>query len=319
MPKDKFMNCKKVELNEDENLLEYMEIDEIPSKFRYIDKCLFYVRGLNILEVEALNRKITDGFFDIKRDLPFLVKLYKNVIKTDTKIDLKEIEIVDFLSLVAVSSTLTMEKFGWNANITCKNIIPNPDIENIKEELNKITEQLSDPETPDDKLEELRNNYQELEQVIPTLEEKVICNTDIKQFIHIGNLQFKRDELNSKTILLDGKEGVKEYNLKPILVKDVLEIIDVEKTGYKENLIKKYDFIDSNIIEKYLSVASMVEGLSLKESFNLLLYTNQETLKEIVDYEKSSKVTIQPLEIKCPKCGHINKVYLDIIDIKVFP
>jgi hypothetical protein len=264
-----------------------------------------------VLEVEAVSRNL-EGSFNVKKDLEFLTKVYKRVIQPE-KTSIFDLELIDFLTLIALSSTLTVKNFGWQTNIKCQNYIENPRFKEIDNEITKIQEFLSNPEISNEAIEEYRQKIEELLKQKEELPKKVKCNTLIQQNINIGNLEFLDPYMDMDKLKVNIADT--DYQVKPLTVQKTLELIKIE-----DKIKQEYqDLVTEDIIEKFLTLAGMLD-LDIEKAFNLIINkASPETIDKLVEYQKLLKIGIKPIEVMCPKCFHKNKVYVDIMDIKVYP
>lgn len=98
---------------------EYQVIDKLPSNFRSYDFKTVSVRGLYFIESLSLARYLGTQTGDI--DYPQLANIYADVIRLPNNHSIMELELVDFITLVSISSILSMENFSWNPNLPCSN------------------------------------------------------------------------------------------------------------------------------------------------------------------------------------------------------
>lgn len=92
---------------------DYLVVDQLPTKFRSYDVDQILVRGLFYEESLALSRYVGSTS---KTNYSQLVVIYEDVIKG---IDILDLELVDFIILMIISSIWTVDDFGWDPNIRC--------------------------------------------------------------------------------------------------------------------------------------------------------------------------------------------------------
>ena len=308
------MEYKEVQLLDEisEETLDYIEINDLPSHYRCYNKQFpIYIRGLNLLESEGISKLLEDAS-DIFGELPFLLRIYKNAIKCDYK--LEDLEIYDFLVLTIFSSTLTVKNFGWTPNINCENIIPNDEGKKIEKEIEEITERLSDPELSDNEISKLEEKIKELYEKKKEIPETKYCNYLLNDTINLFNLEFDEDVYTDFNIKIDGK------NIKPLLVKDIINIKNFYEKEYEYiEKLKSLPYVDDKLIEKYLVLACFFEG-DIKDNLKYLITKiKKEELEKLIELEMKAKIKISPVQIQCPKCGHITKIKVDLFQIKAYP
>jgi hypothetical protein len=292
----------KKEMVEIDNI-NYLRITELPSQFRFYDKKEIFVRELNLLEADALGKYI-DEKLDYKGQLKDLVRIYKDVIKG---IDIYDLELLDFLALIMISSTLTQENFnGGITDIKCVNLVDNPKkSELIKkiEELKKKLVELSEKEEIDKLQEEIIN----LELEYASLPDKAPCGTNINQPITIFDFEFEDDIYKEEEIInIKGKD----YKLSALRVKDYIEIEDYKN---KEDKIKVNN-------EKIYFIAAYIKDLdNLEDKIKLLVSSPLNVFQKIVEYDNKLYIEQKPIKKKCPKCGYINNIIIGLDSIKVYP
>ena len=312
------MKYKEVQITDDifEETLDYLEVEELPSNYRYYNKQFpIYIRGLNLLEAEGIS-KLLDTTGDIFDELPMLLRVFRNAIKSE--INLEDLEIYDFLILAILSSTITVRNFGWTPNINCENIVPNPDIKKIQNEINDISEQLANPELTEDEIKTLEEKLIEKQKELEELPKEVECGYLLNDTINLFNLEFEEPELTEFGEITINNEKCK---LKPLLVKDVLAIKQFnEKEADFIEKIKTLPYIEDKTIEKYLILASLFEYKDLKENLKYLLNKiDKVSLEKLIDLEVKAKIKLKPISVRCKRCGHITKIYVDLFQIKAYP
>ena len=285
--------------------LEYTKITELPSYFRFYQFKEVYVRGLNLLESEALSKYIDDTK-DVDKNLEDLVRIYKDVILIENG-SIEDLEVIDFLTLCMFSSTLTMDDFaGAYTNIECQNMVPNIKREEILFKIEEKKKQLKDIENKED-LDKLAEEIAELELQYKNEEPYVKCGTKIQSPITLFDFDF------NEPIVKDFEEiEFKNQKLKlgPLTVKDVIEI---------EKFKDLNDLSESQIRALYLSALIKNLNKSLEEKMNYILYSPVSLSKKIMEWEEKLVIDNKPIIKVCPKCGHNNKVYVGLLDIKVYP
>ena len=97
---------------------EYQLITQLPSAFRSYKFDKVYVRGLYYDEAISLTRFVDSGF-----NYEQLAMVYEDVIRFPIdSFSLMDLELVDFLSLIAVSSVWTAKNHSWATGFPCKNL-----------------------------------------------------------------------------------------------------------------------------------------------------------------------------------------------------
>jgi len=285
--------------------LEYTKITELPTYFRFYPFKEVYVRGLNLLESEALSKYI-DETKDIDKNLEELVRIYKDVILIENG-SIEDLEIIDFLTLCMFSSTLTINDFaGGYTNIECQNIVPNIKREEILFKIEEKKKQLKDIKNKEE-LDKLAEEIAELEKQYKNEEPYVKCGTKIQSPITLFDFEF------TEPIVKDFEEiefKGQKLKLGPLTVKDIIEI---EKFKESKNLS------DPQIRALYLSALIKNLDKSLEEKMNFVLYSPLSLSKKLVEWEEKLVIDNKPIIKICPKCSHQNKVYVGLLDIKVYP
>ena len=97
---------------------EYQVITQLPSAFRSYPFNKVYIRGLYFDEAVSLTRFVDDGF-----NYEQLSAVYEDVIRFPIdSFSLLELELVDFLSLIAVSSVWTAKNHSWATGFKCMHV-----------------------------------------------------------------------------------------------------------------------------------------------------------------------------------------------------
>jgi len=296
------MTDKRVTFENDFGLeLEYLEVMELPSNFRTYDIDKVYVRGLNLRESEALSKYVAKN----EDDYYELAKIYKSVIRG---VDVYDLEMVDFLALVALSSTLTVDNFsaGRLPKVRCVNTVPNPRIKEIKEEINKKEEdlkKLTEKEEIDSLMEEIVN----LEIELRAIPEMARCEGILESPITIYDFDFTEPELLEVKVLSVGKMTA---TVTPQFVKDRIE---VDKYTNGKQL--------SETEEKIVYLASMlkIQDFDLEKKIRFLEEAPVSFYEELIRLEKKYSTEIKPIIKPCPKCFYKNRVFISLDRIKVYP
>lgn len=96
---------------------DYLVVDQIPSHFRSYEQTEVYVRGLYFEESLSLAKYVGST---TNPSYTQLASIYTDVIRG---VDILDLELVDFIYLMIVSSIWTVDNFGWQPNIKCSNLI----------------------------------------------------------------------------------------------------------------------------------------------------------------------------------------------------
>lgn len=112
----KSVNLKEIESIKSGRLCEYLVVDQLPTKFRSYDVDQILVRGLFYEESLALSKYIGNTVTPNYKQLSII---YEDVIRG---VDILDLELVDFIILMIISSIWTVDGFGWDPNIRCSNI-----------------------------------------------------------------------------------------------------------------------------------------------------------------------------------------------------
>jgi hypothetical protein len=100
---------------------EYLVITELPSKFRTYDFDKLYVRGLYFSEALALSKFVGNL---VAPDYNQLLSIYSDAIKlpSDSKLGINDLELIDFITLMTISSIYSVDDFTWNYSIRCNHL-----------------------------------------------------------------------------------------------------------------------------------------------------------------------------------------------------
>lgn len=119
------VNKKELVSEKSEMQCDYLVLDQLPSDFRSYDVNEIYVRGLFYGETLALSKYVGN----IKKpNFTQLASIYDDVIRG---VDIKKLELIDFIVLMTISSIWTVDDFGWSPNIRCANTVENKQCEGI--------------------------------------------------------------------------------------------------------------------------------------------------------------------------------------------
>ena len=150
----------------------FTELKDLPSgKRNYPDIGTIYVRGLFFGEVLELSKLNDDS-------LETSIKVYRDAIQIEnSNYSLEDLELIDFIFVTSISNILTSEDYKWHPDFRCYNLIKNPkltqmenELEELKEILNNLTEKLkSDTENK----EQIEKDIETLKKEIKNLEEKI--------------------------------------------------------------------------------------------------------------------------------------------------
>lgn len=229
-------------------LHEYIAIDELPSGFRSYETNVVYVRGLFYEEVLALAKYVGDT---PNPSLLQLSAIYSDVIKG---IDINDLELIDFTTLIAVSSIWTSDDFGWSPNLSCA---------------------------------------------------MDSCDGIITNPIVLDDFEFNDPLLKSKVPY--SIKGINTF-IGPITVGDEIK---------KNKLLESHEDIHKNIISFALMIKT--DELTDEEKIKAIRFADPKQINEIAMLEKELFIAIKPIPKPCPKCGHINKVYIGLEKIRAFP
>lgn len=102
---------------------EYQVVNQLPSNFRSYKFKSIMVRGQYYIEALAVARYI--GKLENEIDYPQLASIYSDIIKVSASegadFNIMDLELLDFTTLVSISSILTFPKFSWNPKVPCSN------------------------------------------------------------------------------------------------------------------------------------------------------------------------------------------------------
>lgn len=104
-------NISQMTSNKSKRLHNYLLVDALPTGFRSYTTNKIYVRGLFLDELLSLSKLTT-------YNLKTLVTIFEDVIHG---IDIDDLELTDFLTLVSISSLYTLTDVGWNVGLNCSN------------------------------------------------------------------------------------------------------------------------------------------------------------------------------------------------------
>lgn len=108
---------KQLKSEKSEMQCDYLVLEQLPSDFRSYDVKEIYVRGLFYGETLALSKYVGN----IKKpNFTQLSSIYDDVIRG---VDIKDLELIDFIILMTISSIWTVDDFGWSPNIRCANTV----------------------------------------------------------------------------------------------------------------------------------------------------------------------------------------------------
>jgi len=286
-----------------EDDIRYLELDELPSEFRFYDKNRVYVRGLNLLEIEALSQ-YTD--IDINKDINQLVTIYKDVIKG---IDIYDLEFIDFLMLVAISSVLTTNSMNWETELTCINLVPNTEKDKIDNEIKELKNKLREL-TKEEEIEEIQNKIIELEEKKKELDDYVECG-NILPPITLEDFEFKEPKQKDYII----KDN---YKFGPVFIKDLVEFQQFDVKKYFPNIFKLKPDFDKEYLLPILYLKEVNGKTDIISKIKEVLI-NPNLLIELKNMENIFEIEQEPIIKICDKCGYENKIYIGLQNIKVYP
>jgi len=281
--------------------VEYFEIDDLPTKFRYYDNNKVYVRGMYITEIDSIS-KFINNFSSIKENINQLVLIYKNMIKG---INILELEYIDFLTLLSIISTITIDNFGWQSTLTCKGIIKNPKIDELNNKIIELTNEMSNPDLEKAEFNKLKDVLEKITDKLKNIEENeefVECGYPINDTINLSDFEFEDPKITKFEEITIMNEKIKT---KPILVKDIIQMNEFK----------------SDIDVKYLVLASLLDiDKPLEEKIKYIVKNPKlSEIKKLVELEEDIVIGIKPIIKRCRRCGHKNKIIVNINDIKVYP
>jgi len=296
-------------------LVEYLEIKHLPSGFRMYNTKSVYVRGLYFIESEAISKFVSQKK-NILNDVSQLALIYEDAIQG---IDIRNLEFIDFLELLVMISTMTVEDFGWVPNVKCVNIVDNPEKEQLQKEIEQAEAQLSQPDITDEVKKQLEEMIPQMYEMLEKLPEKGKCNTELKKPITLEDFDYEPVSITEPNIPVI--IGQKECVFHPIRVKDIIEVSNIILDDDKISEYTKYG-VDEDMIKKISYLAAMLEtkdDKTIEQKIKLLLFSKPSDLKQLLELEKELNIKQKPIIRKCPKCGYPNKLYIGLETIKVYP
>ena len=160
----------------------YLVIKQLPSNFRSYDTDTVYVRGLTWGEVSSLSTIASNATYTD------LANIYSDAIDG---VEVEELELMDFIILMEISTIWTSRKNGWVPNVRCPHVIYNEDNGNPSRCNGVITDPIV--------LSDLKINESEItESFIPTgiihnNKEVIVSPIKVKNMISIENNSNKYD------------------------------------------------------------------------------------------------------------------------------
>lgn len=286
--------------NKADRLDQYLEVIDLPSKFRLYSTNKVYVRGLYFSEVEALS-KFYDEEVELEKQLSKLITIFDDVIKG---IDIQDLELPDFLILVAIANMLSFENYSPPIVFKCRNMIKgNPEKDKIKKQIERLEEEMASL----DKEEEINAVMEEILKLtakMETLPDESICNTPLTKPISIEEIEFYDVNRDIKDYIVIGSDKVE---LKPVTIKDIIQSEDFKRfnTDFNEKILKLAMYLDNQfpIGIRY----KWVSTLPVRE------------IEKIIEYDSKVDIKLKPIIRKCPKCGYPNKIYISLNIFKVLP
>jgi len=313
---EKSINIGKIKKN-----ILYKKISGTPTMYRsYPNISAIYVRGLyygEVAEIAKLNSEYSlEEAVDIYRDAIYF--------EGDDNFKIEDLELADFVILSSVSNILTTENFAWHTNFNCTGFKDNPEIQQIKNDIEEIKSKLQIiedviPELTDKDLEKAledkKKNYEELDELEKKLKnfdgpEKVPCNFLIQAPITIEDLAFEIEDENVEVplyILLEGNE----IKLEPLKVKDYIFIDDE-----LDNLIDQFN-VNEEVI--FLALHIKNEEFSLEDKINIIKYSSPSEIENLKESIERFNVNIKDVEVKCPICGKKYIIEIELQKLKVYP
>lgn len=246
------INKKQLESKKSGMQCDYLVLEQLPSDFRSYDVKEVYVRGLFYGETLALSKYVGN----IKKpNFTQLSSIYEDVI---SGIEIKDLELIDFIILMTISSIWTVDDFGWSPNIRCANTV-----------------------------------------------DKKQCDGNITQKIVLDDFEFTESVVKNLPI--------------PIEINNVKLDIGALTVG---DMIKKEAYIESNpnIDKKIVDYAFMIKNdMKDDEKIKLIQYGSTSDIKQISQIDSEIYIKIKPILKQCPKCGHKNRLFIGLNQIKAYP
>lgn len=243
----------------------YAALTELPSGFRMLpelDPKLILVRGLYFIESLALAKFIDRS--DKSINYPQLYNIYKDVIKfpDGSPYELLDLELVDFLTLMIISSLHTTTDFHWDLSIRCSDV--------------------SDGEQ---------------------------CTGILEKRITLDDFDF--DVPNLPEPQVDVRINNVDLSISPLTLRDIINI---------ENFSSQNPSIDRSIVE-YAHLIKKMNGKDqdIQMKVNFISYSDPNEISQLATIYDDYQVKLNPLLVKCPKCGHVNRVKLGLFEIRGYP
>lgn len=92
------------------------------------------------------------------------------------------------------------------------------------------------------------------------------------------------------------------------------------------DLIDKKDFLDNQEsldpdLKTIASYATLIKNddLSFEDKIKLIKFADAKDIHNLKQLDSEMFIKIEPVLKKCPKCGHVNKLYIGIRNIRGFP
>ena len=281
------------------DLIDYFEIRELPSHFRFYKDKRVYIRGLTLREVEALAKYSSEDSFK------HLIDIYKDSIKLENH-SIYDLEMIDFFVLASLVSVSTISEFSWTVSgIKCPNVIKNPEIQEIERKIQELEEK--EPQSKDE-IDKIIKEIQELEKKKAELPKETICNNEFSAKINVGQLDFEYPQTTDIQAIQLKDETIQLY---PITVKKQIEFEDFITI----NKIKK-DSVDYRLAHYS---AHFDNSKTLQEWIDILDKLPLTTILKIKEKIDLYYIQYKPVQARCPKCFNVNKVYFYLDKIKVYP
>jgi len=294
------ISFKKLMSDKAERLDQYLEVIDLPSKFRSYNTNKVYIRGLYFSEVEALS-KFYDEDIEFEKQLSKLVTIFDDVIKG---IDIREMEIPDFLISTAIANMLSFDNYSPPVVFKCRNLVePNPEKEKLKQDIEKLESKLSELDD-EEEINSLMEEVLELTAKMELLPDVAVCNTTLNKPISL-------EEIDFYSVITDIEDYIEvngdKIKLKPVKVSDIIELEDFKrvKTEINEKVAKFALFIDNSYPIGYRY--NLVSNLPISE------------INKLIEYDSKTDIKLKPIIRRCPKCGYHNKIYVSMNVFKVLP
>jgi len=211
------------------------------------------------------------------------VSVYSNFIHL-TDIILDNLEVIDLVVIISIITTLSDSHYGFNPNIKCKHLVPNPDLDYYAEIIAKESN------------EELKKAYLDKMETLP---EKRVCDTLITTPITVDQFKYTQLKIDKPFIKYENEHtGVCE-NLYPPTVSRLL-------------LLEQYDIEPDDLVYPIMLATRGLIPSQLKKFRSLLKEDFINITNKIADFQ----VDLLPFKIVCPSCGNTMEVIFHLNQVK---